>query len=244
MGIPILHGECVLTLHKLKGVKCEAKKADFTFSATASQDQQPYEFSLKLHASVLAKPVEVRVLENRVEVTLKKQKKDLGFWPNLLDTGSQQRPPWLKFDFDKWKDPDGEEDDDKQLQQGNNPYDELIKQFAAGNPNAPVIGVEEAVEKMKKLFNGYLCLYNFCIFFAHFYVLLLLVFGLTTKGSGYLRYFWRERYASLVTCTLMQYMDVLHAWMGITKSGWKTAAIQVLVDGGGLGGAQDNEMSD
>jgi len=207
----------------LQGVICEAKKTDFTFSATARQEQQPYEFSLKLHASVLAKPLDVRVLENRVEVTLKKQKRDVGFWPTLLDTGSQQKPQWLKFDFDKWKDPDGEEDEQPAV--GNNPYDDLIRQFSSSN--TPVMGVEEAVEKMKKLFNGYLALYNFCIFFAHFYVLLLLIFGLTTRGSGYLRHFWRERYASLMTCTLMLYMDVLHAWMGITKSGWKTAAVQV-----------------
>lgn len=39
-------------------------------------------------------------------------KTESGFWPTL--TGESTKYPWLKFDFERWKDPDSSEasDDD------------------------------------------------------------------------------------------------------------------------------------
>uniref|UniRef100_A0A914CQG3 Very-long-chain (3R)-3-hydroxyacyl-CoA dehydratase n=1 Tax=Acrobeloides nanus TaxID=290746 RepID=A0A914CQG3_9BILA len=65
------------------------------------------------------------------------------------------------------------------------------------------------------------------MFLAHFYVLMVLAYGYTTKRSAYFTHFWEEQHLSFFVCTGLQYMDVLHGMTGMTKSGYKTGLIQV-----------------
>uniref|UniRef100_A0AC34GML5 Very-long-chain (3R)-3-hydroxyacyl-CoA dehydratase n=1 Tax=Panagrolaimus sp. ES5 TaxID=591445 RepID=A0AC34GML5_9BILA len=43
----------------------------------------------------------------------------------------------------------------------------------------------------------------------------------------YFKSFWETRRLAFYTCTALQYIDVFHGFVGITKSGWSTGLIQV-----------------
>lgn len=88
----------------------------------------------------------------------------------------------------------------------------------------------------------YLFVFNILIFLAHFYILACLTYGYFSKGSCefhlfwlffqylltvYFKSFWEARRLGFYACTALQYFDVLHGFIGITKSGWSTGLIQV-----------------
>lgn len=63
-------------------------------------------------------------------MTLTKEPESSGeFWQFLLPDGSGSRPPWLKFDFDRWQDEDGEEESKENGPQSDFEASSLINGF-------------------------------------------------------------------------------------------------------------------
>jgi very-long-chain (3R)-3-hydroxyacyl-CoA dehydratase len=81
--------------------------------------------------------------------------------------------------------------------------------------------------KRVSVMSFYVFTFNILMFLAHFYVLACLTTGYFSKGSLYFKQFWDARRLAFYTCTALQYIDVFHGFLGITKSGWSTGIIQV-----------------
>ncbi|KAH7728814.1 butyrate induced transcript [Aphelenchoides avenae] len=206
-------------------------KLHFSGDGVASEgEKQHYEFTLGLQAHV-NEEVNVKKADTKVEIVLTKT--ESGFWPTL--TGGSTKYPWLKFDFERWKDPDSSEasdddfeklaltDEERERRHNEKMTDEILKNFK-GKTFSP----EEAMQRINMIYSSYLGFYNVGMFLAHFYVLCCLVFGYVMYGAVYLEGFWRNKRDAFIVCTILQFFDVMHAAMGLTKSGYKTALLQVI----------------
>lgn len=181
--------------------------------------------------------------ENRVEVHLRKA--NPGFWKSgLLDAKAQkQAHNWLKFDFDKWRD-DPEEAEEEQnnlgLEDNDNkfPYsgprnanlERLLREMERenGGNSISLMSDEEFARKMNLVYGTYLLLYNICMFGVNFLLLALILFRFfSTEKSRFLTDFWPAHFHSLLTCTCLQYLDVLHSVTGLTKGSYTAGLIQV-----------------
>ena len=59
-----------------------------------------------------------------MDIVLKKVDKFAEFWPYLLsESGPASRPPWLKFDFDRWQDEDDEDEEHSERDEDKSLYD-------------------------------------------------------------------------------------------------------------------------
>uniref|UniRef100_A0A914QMK4 Very-long-chain (3R)-3-hydroxyacyl-CoA dehydratase n=1 Tax=Panagrolaimus davidi TaxID=227884 RepID=A0A914QMK4_9BILA len=108
-----------------------------------------------------------------------------------------KKPHWLKFDFSRWKDSD---ESDHEMDHKND-----------------FMSNEDKMKEWAKKFGGTLPEGR-------------------SSGSGYENFpmdflyfktFWETRRLAFYTCTALQYIDVFHGFIGITKSGWSTGIIQV-----------------
>ncbi|KAI1705150.1 protein tyrosine phosphatase-like protein, PTPLA domain-containing protein [Ditylenchus destructor] len=207
-----------------KQVNLNVPKPDaLDFSAVDSSGEK-YGFCLKLAGNVKKNPT-VKNNGAKIDVILTKEPESSGdFWNYLLPDGSGNRPPWLKFDFDRWQDEDGEEESKENAPPAD--FEEQYKELMAKYMDK-AISPEEAIKRMNMMTGTYLMGYNVCMLLAHLYVLLCLFYGYFVEGPGYLESYWARMFSSFVACTSLQYMDVLHSVMGLTKSGWKMVTLQV-----------------
>ncbi|KAI1706507.1 protein tyrosine phosphatase-like protein, PTPLA domain-containing protein [Ditylenchus destructor] len=229
-----------IEIRDAKQVNFKVPKADaLDFSAVDSKGEK-YGFCLKLAGNVKKNPT-VKNTGAKIDVTLTKEPESSGeFWQFLLPDGSGSRPPWLKFDFDRWQDEDGEEESKENGPQSDfeasslingfesckNKFQEQYKELMAKYMDK-AISPEEAIKRMNMMMGTYLMGYNVCMLLAHLYILLCLFYGYFIEGPGYLDSYWDRMFSGLVACTALQYMDVLHSVMGLTKSGWKMVTLQV-----------------
>jgi very-long-chain (3R)-3-hydroxyacyl-CoA dehydratase len=201
------------------------KKLDFSANGHGGQGNRGYQFSLNLTDNVKDAPT-FKTTGSQIDIELAKVKGE--FWKNLI--AEPKKPHWLKFDFSRWKDSDEsdhEMDQKNDFMSNEDKMKEWAKKFGGTLPEGRSSGSGYENFPMDFLMNFYLFAFNVLIFLAHFYVLACLTSGYLTKGSLYFKSFWETRRLAFYTCTALQYIDVFHGFIGITKSGWSTGIIQV-----------------
>jgi len=207
-------------LRDAKNVKCSSgdKQIDFSGEGYGAQGNKLYEFHLDL-VNEISKSPSMKVTGSQVDIEIKKNKEE--FWDAL--TASGKRAHWLKFDFNRWKDPDGDSDvdDPRDFMSDEEKLKDWAKKYGKYAPN---INDEPVMDFVSKF---YLFAFNLFMFLIHFYILACLFYGYYSKGSLYFGSFWQAHHLGLYAATALQYIDVFHGCIGLTKSGWKTGLIQV-----------------
>ncbi|KAG6441378.1 LOW QUALITY PROTEIN: uncharacterized protein CG16817 [Manduca sexta] len=92
------------------------EKDSVYFKGVNAQDNRLHEVTIPLYDAVVPENSGFVNKGRCIEMALKKEKKDAGYWPSL--TKDKKKPHYLKVDFNKWKDEDDEEDNG-----GGNNYD-------------------------------------------------------------------------------------------------------------------------
>jgi len=77
------------------------------FKGKGGSDQREHEAVIELFGNVVSSSSTTLVKPRNIELVL--QKEEEAFWPRL--TKSNAKLPWLKIDFNKWKDEDDSEDE-------------------------------------------------------------------------------------------------------------------------------------
>uniref|UniRef100_A0AC34QGJ5 Very-long-chain (3R)-3-hydroxyacyl-CoA dehydratase n=1 Tax=Panagrolaimus sp. JU765 TaxID=591449 RepID=A0AC34QGJ5_9BILA len=198
----------------------DGKKLSFSADGHAGQGKKRYGFDLEF-VNEVSKDPSVKITGSQVDIELKKKSEE--FWSTLTPG---KRAHWLKFDFSRWKDPEGDSEPETKDNFDFMSDEEKIKDWAKkyGKSGSSKMTDEPIMDFVTKF---YLFAFNVLMFLVHFYVLACLAHGYWTKGSLYFGTFWKIRRLGIYTTTVLQYMDVIHGCIGLTKSGWKTGLIQV-----------------
>ncbi|XP_021755996.1 uncharacterized protein At3g03773-like isoform X1 [Chenopodium quinoa] len=87
-------------------VKCEPEGL-FKFSATGPQEEK-YEFTLDLYGAIAPEGCKAKTGWRNILCSIQKEQR--GWWKRLLKS-EEKTPPYLKVDWNKWRDEDDEESD-------------------------------------------------------------------------------------------------------------------------------------
>ncbi|TKR72731.1 hypothetical protein L596_020137 [Steinernema carpocapsae] len=224
--------------------RAESKIFALKALGTAANGNGSYGFELGLFGEIhkAEKDIQVKPHGSNINVILKKRTQ--GFWPSL--TADKAKLNWLKIDFDRWIDPDAEADAEEERKEealtrqrredfaqsdisGSHDIDEMTRRLLQKNGNI-VKSPEQLQELLNSMFNSqslYLCFYNVIMYLIHLFVVLRIGYGLSTRGLNYVDEFWHENVAWIRLATTLQYVDVAHAILGMTKSGYQAALVQV-----------------
>lgn len=83
------------------------ESSSLSFKGKGGADKKEYEANIELYGNIEPDSSLHVTRPRNIEICLKKAED--GFWPRL--TKSQAKLPWLKVDFNKWKDEDDSEDE-------------------------------------------------------------------------------------------------------------------------------------
>ncbi|XP_014284697.1 very-long-chain (3R)-3-hydroxyacyl-CoA dehydratase [Halyomorpha halys] len=186
-------------------------KSSMTMTAKGVGAHGPSKYKFTLHFfNDLAADDEVHVIKTSpraIEFTLKKASSS--WWSRLIK--HQQKPAWLKIDFERWK----SEDDD------------LSDSNIDGNSPRDVMGdYPELFEKLKKDEFGYvkedfkkvyLVFYNLTQFIFYTYMVVVIGIRWMKEGPDSMPGNYEAVGAVLKFAQLIQYLEVMHPYFGYTK---------------------------
>ena len=73
----------------------------------------------------------------------------------------------------------------------------------------------------------YLTVFNVLLFLGHLFICVELIKGYVDGGAAYFPYAWASVARKFKYCLLMQSLEIMHALLGWTKTGWMASAVQV-----------------
>jgi len=99
-------------LSEAKDIKLEiTPEGKFSFSAKGGPDQKEYAVEIELFGEINVDDSKQLINTQKIFCTMMKKEASDEYWPRLQKVKSREH--WLKIDFDKWKDADESEDEDK-----------------------------------------------------------------------------------------------------------------------------------
>lgn len=182
-----------------------------------------YAFNLQLFDSVQSSDdvsQHIKISDRAVQFTLKKQENR--WWPRLIKT--QQKPAWLKIDFERWK----SEDDDEGSDSGYHRNGTAAKDVLGDYP--------DLYEKLKKDEFGYmkedyrkvyLVFYNLSQFVFFTYILVVMIIRYAKEGPDSMAGTYVAVGPVFKFCQLMQFLEVMHPMFGYTKGSVLIPFLQV-----------------
>ncbi|KHN74630.1 Very-long-chain (3R)-3-hydroxyacyl-[acyl-carrier protein] dehydratase 3 [Toxocara canis] len=215
---------------------------EFRSIGTGAQGRKEYSFELTLFDDVSVEK-ESNEYGRRLVYSLKKMNK--GWWPTI--TKQPSRISWLRVDFDRFKDPDESDDDFEMVnspqRMAEKEMDLLTQQLLKEATKRPTsfsdrlsakestsyfnaIAVKKMRDECSALLGQYLFVCNVTLFLIHFYILAVLLSRFIANGNEYMQRFWDEKSLAIRVATALQLLDVVHAILGIIKSGYQTALLQ------------------
>ncbi|KAG5680151.1 hypothetical protein PVAND_009676 [Polypedilum vanderplanki] len=195
-------------------IKSDEAKFNFTGVGVGARGLQEYKFSLDLFSEVKFEGIKSIKTDNKVDVFIPKKEK--GFWNRLIC--QQQKPSWLKIDFDRWKSEDMDDDDDDEkprniMQDYPDMFDRLQKEE---------LGFRR--ENFKKV---YLILYNLFQFVGFTYILVVMGIRYSRDGVHSIPGTYEAVGNAFKFIQLLQYLEVMHPIFGYTKGGALVPFLQV-----------------
>lgn len=175
------------------------------------------------------KPVDItasshKVLERYVEFSIAKLPGEHVFWPRLIV--DEQKPAWLKVNFDRWQSEDASDsENDEQEQQ------EKLENFMAQS-KAMELDLENEIEKTKKevfrfIRTFYLVVYNLMQGALFLYITSVLLSKVIFQGTGAFPQAYDTVSDVLASCQLASFLEVIHPVVGIVRSGALAPFMQV-----------------
>jgi len=95
-------------LEDVKDEKITVNNTTLSFSGKGGSAQNDYHVDLEFYSNIV--PEESKQRKGGREYFFDLKKKEEGFWPRLLK--DSKKPPYLKVDFNRWKDEDDSDVDD------------------------------------------------------------------------------------------------------------------------------------
>lgn len=158
------------------------------------------------------------------EIIVKLAKKEADWWPRLLY--EQQKLPWLKIDFDRWKGQDDSDELDEEEMEDNlvsskdllrNKYPEVYKQLQKDEMGF----VSEGRRKI------YLFCYNLFMFCGFLYVMAIIGMRFAKESENSIPGTYKACGNIVKMLHLFMFLEVLHPIFGYTKGSAVEAGIQV-----------------
>ena len=175
------------------------------------------------------KPVDVsgsthKVLDRHVKFSIAKVSGEQEFWPRLL--GDEQKPAWLKIDFDRWQSEDASDTDQEELQN----QAEVERFMAASDAREleledAIDGTKEEVLRFVRVF--YLIIYNLMQAGLFLYIVFVLLSRLFFHGTDAFADAYDSVSDVLASCQLAAILEVINPILGIVKTGVMAPFMQV-----------------
>ncbi len=195
-------------------VRIEEEGVEFSAVGIGGHGQpMNYEFSVEFYLPVDAEASGYEVGER--EVAIKLVKKESDWWPRLLY--EQKKLPWLKIDFDRWRDQDESDADEE-----GNPFagsglssEEMLRQ------QYPDVFEKLQREELGFISEGkrkvYLFCYNLFMFCGFLYVFLVMSLRYTRDGDDFIPICFKVVGPVMQLLHLLMFLEVLHPMFGYTK---------------------------
>ncbi|CAG9790821.1 unnamed protein product [Diatraea saccharalis] len=199
-------------------VKVLEDKVKFSAEGIGAHGRTQYEFNLDLFSSVKSsildgeQPATVRVLDNRVDLVIQKEKP--AWWPRL--TAQPQKPAWLKINFDLWKSEDMQDSDEEKrdvMRDYPGMYDKLQK--------------EEMGYRREEMIKVYLIIYNLFQLVGYTYILAVIGVRYAKLGYDSVNDTYEHVGSAMKFVQLMQYLEVMHPMFGYTRGSVWTPFFQI-----------------
>lgn len=195
---------------KQSEISLDKQTLQFCAHGQGAKGPHKYEFSLDFHLPINTEASNYKVLDSKVDFTLRKQTKE--WWPKLIC--NPQKPAWLKIDFDRWQ----SEDD----------VEEPVRDVTQDYPNMYNKVMEEEYGYRKEDFKKvYLTMYNFAMFIGYLYILLVMMVRYFRDGPHSMPSTYEAVGSAFRFIQLISWLEVMHPLFGYTKGGILTALLQV-----------------
>lgn len=189
-----------------------------------ARGEQQYHVDINFYKPVDVSASTHKVLDRHVKFSIAKVSGEQEFWPRLL--GDEQKPAWLKIDFDRWQSEDASDTDHEELQN----QAEVERFMEASDAREleledAIDGTKEEVLRFVRVF--YLIIYNLMQAGLFLYIVLVLLSRLFFHGTDAFADAYDAVSDVLASCQLAAIMEVINPILGIVKTGVMAPFMQV-----------------
>ncbi|XP_073248811.1 very-long-chain (3R)-3-hydroxyacyl-CoA dehydratase-like [Porites lutea] len=189
-----------------------------------ARGEQQYHVDINFYKPVDVSASTHKVLDRHVKFSIAKVSGEQEFWPRLL--GDEQKPAWLKIDFDRWQSEDASDTDHEELQN-----QAEVERFMEAS-DARELELEDAIDETKeevlrfvRVF--YLIIYNLMQAGLFLYIVLVLLSRLFFHGTDAFADAYDAVSDVLASCQLAAILEVVNPMLGIVKTGVMAPFMQV-----------------
>lgn len=189
-----------------------------------ARGEQQYHVDINFYKPVDVSASTHKVLDRHVKFSIAKVSGEQEFWPRLL--GDEQKPAWLKIDFDRWQSEDASDTDQEELQN----QAEVERFMAASDAREleledAIDGTKEEVLRFVRVF--YLIIYNLMQAGLFLYIVFVLLSRLFFHGTDAFADAYDAVSDVLASCQLAAILEVINPILGIVKTGVVAPFMQV-----------------
>ncbi|CAH3122675.1 unnamed protein product [Porites lobata] len=189
-----------------------------------ARGEQQYHVDINFYKPVDVSASTHKVLDRHVKFSIAKVSGEQEFWPGLL--GDEQKPAWLKIDFDRWQSEDASDTDQEELQN----QAEVERFMAASDAREleledAIDGTKEEVLRFVRVF--YLIIYNLMQAGLFLYIVFVLLSRLFFHGTDAFADAYDAVSDVLASCQLAAILEVINPILGIVKTGVVAPFMQV-----------------
>lgn len=189
-----------------------------------ARGEQQYHVDINFYKPVDVSASTHKVLDRHVKFSIAKVSGEQEFWPRLL--GDEQKPAWLKIDFDRWQSEDASDTDQEELQN----QAEVERFMAASDAREleledAIDGTKEEVLRFVRVF--YLIIYNLMQAGLFLYIVFVLLSRLFFHGTDAFADAYDAVSDVLASCQLAAILEVINPILGIVKTGIVAPFMQV-----------------
>lgn len=189
-----------------------------------ARGEQQYHVDINFYKPVDVSASTHKVLDRHVKFSIAKVSGEQEFWPRLL--GDEQKPAWLKIDFDRWQSEDASDTDHEELQN----QAEVERFMEASDAREleledAIDGTKEEVLRFVRVF--YLIIYNLMQAGLFLYIVLVLLSRLFFHGTDAFADAYDSVSDVLASCQLAAILEVINPILGIVKTGVMAPFAQV-----------------
>ncbi|XP_017774423.1 PREDICTED: very-long-chain (3R)-3-hydroxyacyl-CoA dehydratase [Nicrophorus vespilloides] len=212
----LLYIKVELRVSKDVDVILESKNINFSALGAGSQGLNEYAFKFDFYADIDPDESTYKVTDSIVDFTIVKAEK--GWWSRLMK--QQQKPAWLKIDFQRWQNEEclNDDDEDEKVRDIREDYPQLYKNLQK----------EERGFSKEDGRKVYLAFYNFGMFIGFIYVFCVMATRFLRDGADSYASTYEAVGPAMIVLQMMQFLEIMHPLFGYTKGSVMTASMQVM----------------
>uniref|UniRef100_G3PY34 Very-long-chain (3R)-3-hydroxyacyl-CoA dehydratase n=1 Tax=Gasterosteus aculeatus TaxID=69293 RepID=G3PY34_GASAC len=191
----------------------------FTAQGHGAKGENEYEFSLEFFEAVRPEEYNIKHKSTQRQVDIKIKKQEERWWDRLTLQG--KKPLFLAPDFDRWLD---ESDAEMELQ-AKRDYHGVI--FHSGGENKQDKFIPPASSAYLGLKKGYLFMYNLVQFLGFSWIFVNMTVRLFILGQDSFYDTFHTTADMMYFCQMMAVLEVINPLLGLVKTGFFPAMIQV-----------------